>query len=65
VRSRYERTSHAGWPVIICACCWPVFILRTTRNGKQVIYEPRDERVFCILVDMIGHVVKPPSDDDE
>ena len=39
--------------------------LRTTRNREQVIYEPRDERVFCILADMIGHVVKPPSDDDE
>ncbi len=39
--------------------------LRTTRNGKQVIYEPRDDRVFCILADLIGHVVKPPRDDDE
>ena len=28
-------------------------------------YEPRDERVFCILADLIGHVVKPPADDDE
>lgn len=39
--------------------------LRTTRNGKQMIYEPRDERVFCILADLIGHIVKPPADDDE
>ena len=39
--------------------------LRTTRNGKRMIYEPRDERVFCILADLIGHVVKPPADDDE
>lgn len=39
--------------------------LRTTRNGKQMIYEPRDERVFCILSDLIGHIVKPAADDDE
>jgi len=39
--------------------------LRTTRNGKQIIYEPRDERVFCILSDLIGHIVKPAADDDE
>jgi hypothetical protein len=38
--------------------------LRTTRNGKQMIYEPRDERVFCIL-DLIAHIVKPAADDDE
>lgn len=39
--------------------------LRTTRNGKQMIYALRDERVLCILADLIGHVVKPPADDDE
>ena len=39
--------------------------LRTTRNGKQMIYEPRDERVFCILADLISHIVKPPADDEE
>src|SRR6516225_9931624 len=39
--------------------------LRTTPNGKQIIYEPRDERVFCILSDLIGHIVKPAADDDE
>ena len=39
--------------------------LRTTRNGKQIIYEPRDERVFCILSDLIGYIVKPAADDDE
>jgi hypothetical protein len=39
--------------------------LRTTRNGKQIIYAPRDERVLCILADLIGHIVKPPVDDDE
>ena len=36
----------------------------TTRNGKRMIYEPRDERVFCIL-DLIAHIVKPAADDDE
>ena len=39
--------------------------LRTTRNGKQMIYAPRDERVLCILADLIGHIAKPPTDDDE
>jgi ArsR family transcriptional regulator, lead/cadmium/zinc/bismuth-responsive transcriptional repressor len=39
--------------------------LRTTRNGKQIIYAPRDERVLCVLADLIGHTVKPPADDDE
>ena len=38
--------------------------LRTTRNGKQMIYAPRDERVICILADLIGHIVEPPTDDD-
>jgi len=39
--------------------------LRTTRNGKQIIYEPCDDRVFCILADLISHIVKPSADDDE
>jgi ArsR family transcriptional regulator, lead/cadmium/zinc/bismuth-responsive transcriptional repressor len=39
--------------------------LRTTRNGKQMIYEPCDERVLCILADLIGHIVKPPTEEDE
>jgi ArsR family transcriptional regulator, lead/cadmium/zinc/bismuth-responsive transcriptional repressor len=39
--------------------------LRATRNGKQIIYAPRDERVLCILADLIGHIVEPPVDDDE
>lgn len=39
--------------------------LRTTRNGKQIIYEPCDDRVLCILADLIGHIVKPPLDEDE
>jgi hypothetical protein len=56
-----------GWPVIICACRanpWknPE---RTTRNGKQMIYEPCDKRVFGILADLIGHIAEPAADDDE
>jgi ArsR family transcriptional regulator, lead/cadmium/zinc/bismuth-responsive transcriptional repressor len=39
--------------------------LRTTRNGKQMIYTVRDERVLCILADLIGHVVKPAADDED
>lgn len=39
--------------------------LRTTRNGKQIIYEPCDDRVFCILADLISHIVKPPAGDEE
>lgn len=39
--------------------------LRTTRNGKQMIYELRDERVLCILADLISHIAKSPADDDE
>ena len=39
--------------------------LRTKRNGKQMIYESCDERVICILADLIGHVVKPPAEEDE
>jgi hypothetical protein len=30
-----------------------------------MIYERRDERVFCILADLLGHIVKPAADDDE
>jgi ArsR family transcriptional regulator, lead/cadmium/zinc/bismuth-responsive transcriptional repressor len=39
--------------------------LRTTRNGKQMIYEPCDKRVFGILADLIGHIAEPAADDDE
>ena len=39
--------------------------LRTTRDGTQIIYELCDDRVFCILADLISHIVKPPADDDE
>jgi DNA-binding transcriptional ArsR family regulator len=39
--------------------------LRTTRNGKQIIYETCDDRVFCILADLINHIVKPPAEDEE
>jgi hypothetical protein len=38
---------------------------RTTRDGKQMIYEPCDKRVFGILADLIGHIAEPAADDDE
>ncbi len=36
--------------------------LRSTRNGKQIIYSPVDDRVRCILEDLVGHVVEPPDE---
>jgi DNA-binding transcriptional ArsR family regulator len=39
--------------------------LRATRQGKQMIYASVDDRVRCILVDLVGHVVKPLMDDDD
>ena len=39
--------------------------VRTTRNGKQIICEPCDDRVFCILAELISHIVRPPDEDDE
>jgi DNA-binding transcriptional ArsR family regulator len=38
--------------------------LRSTRNGKQIIYSPVDDRVRCILEDLVGHVVEPPDEKD-
>ena len=38
--------------------------LRAARNGKQMIYSLADERVLCILADLIGHVVNPGDDDE-
>jgi DNA-binding transcriptional ArsR family regulator len=35
--------------------------LRSRRNGKQIIYSPVDDRVRCILEDLVGHVVEPPD----
>jgi hypothetical protein len=30
-----------------------------------MIYASVDDRVRCILVDLVAHVVKPPTDDQE
>ena len=38
--------------------------LRSRRNGKQIIYSPVDDRVRCILEDLVGHVVEPPDEKD-
>lgn len=35
--------------------------LRSTRNGKQMIYSPVDDRVRCILEDLVEHVVEQPN----
>jgi DNA-binding transcriptional ArsR family regulator len=39
--------------------------LRATRSGKQVIYSPVDDRVRCILEDLVGHVVDVSEDKDD
>jgi DNA-binding transcriptional ArsR family regulator len=39
--------------------------LSATRNGKQMIYASVDDRVRCILVDLVGHGVKPLADDED
>ena len=36
--------------------------LRSIRNGKQIIYSPVDDRVRCILEDLVDHVVEPPDE---
>jgi DNA-binding transcriptional ArsR family regulator len=35
--------------------------LRSKRNGKQIIYSPDDDRVRCILEDLVEHVVEQPD----
>lgn len=39
--------------------------LRSTRNGKQIIYTPVDDRVRCILVDLAQHVIEPGEERDD
>lgn len=39
--------------------------LHSTRNGKQIIYAPVDDRVRCILEDLVEHVVEPTEGKDE
>jgi DNA-binding transcriptional ArsR family regulator len=38
--------------------------LRSRRNGKQIIYSPVNDRVRCILEDLVEHVVEPPDEKD-
>ncbi|KAA0686129.1 MULTISPECIES: ArsR/SmtB family transcription factor [Azospirillum] len=35
------------------------------KRGKQVFYVATDERVRCILEDMVEHVVEPAADPEE
>lgn len=39
-------------------------LLRATRNGKQIIYKPVDDRVRCIVIDLAAHVVDPMDADE-
>ena len=39
--------------------------LRSKRNGKQIIYSPADDRVRCILEDLVEHVVERPSETEQ
>ena len=36
--------------------------LRSKRNGKQIIYSPADDRVRCILEDLVEHVAERPDE---
>jgi ArsR family transcriptional regulator len=40
-------------------------LLRSKRNGKQVVYSLLDERVRCIVVDLANHVLETPEDQEE
>jgi ArsR family transcriptional regulator, lead/cadmium/zinc/bismuth-responsive transcriptional repressor len=37
--------------------------LRSRRNGKQMIYSPVDDRVRCILEDLVEHIVEQPMEE--
>jgi ArsR family transcriptional regulator, lead/cadmium/zinc/bismuth-responsive transcriptional repressor len=39
--------------------------LRSRRNGKQIIYATVDDRVRCILEDLVEHVVAPAQATEE
>jgi ArsR family transcriptional regulator, lead/cadmium/zinc/bismuth-responsive transcriptional repressor len=39
--------------------------LRSTRSGKQMIYSPVDDRVRCILEDLVEHVIEPLDKKDD
>ena len=36
--------------------------LGSRRNGKQIIYSPADDRIRCILEDLVEHVVEQPNE---
>ena len=40
-------------------------LLRATRNGKQMIYSPIDDRVRCIVADLAVHVLEVPDEQEE
>ncbi|TXH38869.1 MAG: ArsR family transcriptional regulator [Rhodospirillaceae bacterium] len=40
-------------------------LLRATRNGKQMIYSPIDDRVRCIVTDLAAHVLEVPDEQEE
>jgi DNA-binding transcriptional ArsR family regulator len=36
--------------------------LGSRRNGKQIIYSPADDRIRCILEDLVEHVIEQPNE---
>jgi ArsR family transcriptional regulator, lead/cadmium/zinc/bismuth-responsive transcriptional repressor len=40
-------------------------LLHSTRNGKQIIYSSKDDRVRCIVADLIAHVCESPPEENE
>jgi DNA-binding transcriptional ArsR family regulator len=40
-------------------------LLRSTRSGKQIIYSLVDDRVRCIVADLVAHVCESPSEENE
>jgi DNA-binding transcriptional ArsR family regulator len=40
-------------------------LLRSTRRGKQIIYSCVDDRVRCIVADLVAHVCESPSEENE
>ena len=39
-------------------------LLRSERNGKQIIYSSIDDRVRCIVADLAGHVLEIEDKDE-
>jgi DNA-binding transcriptional ArsR family regulator len=40
-------------------------LLRSERNGKQVVYSLLDDRVRCIVADLTNHVLETSEDREE